>query len=109
MSRTIAISFITATRVICFGTPESPTGLALPDGQFVQATRQTWHRAQTLIAALAALGVKPGDVRYVAISHIHPDHVGNVEEFPDATLVIQKAEWDYAMTLPQKPFSPEHK
>jgi glyoxylase-like metal-dependent hydrolase (beta-lactamase superfamily II) len=33
----------------------------------------------------------------------------SVEEFPDATLVIQKAEWDYAMTLPQKPFSPEHK
>ena len=83
--------------------------MALPDGQFVQATRQTWHRGQTLVAALAALGVKPGDVRYVAISHIHPDHVGNVEEFPDATLVIQKAEWDYAMTLPQKPFSTEHK
>jgi len=82
---------------------------ALPDGQFVQATRQTWHRAQTLMAALAALSVQPRDVRYVAISHIHPDHVGNVEEFPDATLVIQKAEWDYAMTLPQKPFSPEHK
>ena len=82
---------------------------ALPDGQFVQATRQTWHRGQTLIAALAALGVKPGDVRYVAISHFHPDHTGNVDELPDATVIIQKAEWDHAMALPQKPFSPEHK
>jgi Metallo-beta-lactamase superfamily len=45
---------------------------ALPDGQLVRATRQTWHRGQTLIAALSALGVKPGDVRYVAISHFHP-------------------------------------
>jgi N-acyl homoserine lactone hydrolase len=82
---------------------------ALPDGQYVQATRQTWHRTQTLVAALAALGVKPADVHYVAISHFHPDHTGNVDAFPDATVIIQKAEWDYAMALPQKPFSPEHK
>src|SRR5580704_13862103 len=82
---------------------------ALPDGQNVPATRQTWHRSQTLLASLAALGVKPADVRYVAISHFHPDHTGNVDEFPDATVIIQKAEWEYAMALPQKPFSSEHK
>jgi N-acyl homoserine lactone hydrolase len=82
---------------------------ALPEGQYVPPTRQTWHRGQTLLASLAALGVKPADVRYVAISHFHPDHTGNVDEFPDATVIIQKAEWDYAMALPQKPFSPEHK
>jgi N-acyl homoserine lactone hydrolase len=81
---------------------------ALPDGQFVPATRQTWHRTQTLVAALAGVGVKPADVRYVALSHFHPDHTGNVEEFPDATVIMQKAEWDYAMALPQKPFSPDH-
>lgn len=40
---------------------------------------------------------------------MHPDHSGNVDEFPDATVVIQKAEWDYAATFPQKPFAPEHK
>lgn len=82
---------------------------SLPDGQRVQATGQTWHRTQTLLAALAALDVKPADVRYVAVSHVHPDHVGNVDQFPQATLVIQKAEWDYALKLPLKPFSTEHR
>jgi N-acyl homoserine lactone hydrolase len=82
---------------------------ALPEGQTVAAIGQTWHRSQTLVTALAALGIKPADVRYVAISHFHPDHTGNVDEFPDATVIIQKAEWDYAMALPQKPFRPEHK
>jgi glyoxylase-like metal-dependent hydrolase (beta-lactamase superfamily II) len=82
---------------------------ALPDGQHVSATGQTWHRAQTLVAALAALGLAPADIRFIAISHFHPDHTGNVEEFPDATVIMQKAEWDYAIKLPQKPFSPEHK
>jgi N-acyl homoserine lactone hydrolase len=82
---------------------------ALPEGRAVPALDQTWHRDKTLAAALAALGVKPADMHYVVVSHVHPDHVGNVELFPDATLIIQKAEWDYAMTLPQKPFSPQHK
>jgi N-acyl homoserine lactone hydrolase len=83
--------------------------VALPEGRTVPALGQTWHRTQTLAAALAALGVKPADVRYVAISHVHPDHVGNVAEFPDATLIIQKAEWEYGLKLPLKPFTPEHK
>jgi N-acyl homoserine lactone hydrolase len=82
---------------------------ALPEGQSVPALRQTWHRNQTLVAALAALGVKPADVHYVAISHVHPDHVGNVEEFPDATLIMQKAEREFGLKLPLKPFNPPQK
>src|SRR5215831_9052716 len=80
----------------------------VPGGQYVQATGQTWHRTQTLLAALAALGIKPADVHYIAISHVHPDHVGNVELFSESTLIIQKAEWDYGLKLPVKPFRPEH-
>jgi glyoxylase-like metal-dependent hydrolase (beta-lactamase superfamily II) len=82
---------------------------ALPQGQAVPPLRQTWYRNTTLVAALAAIGVKPADVRYVAISHIHPDHVGNVEAFPDSTLIMQRREWDAAMASPQKPISPGHK
>ena len=82
---------------------------SLPNGQTVPALGQTWHRTQTLLAALAGLGVTPADVRYVAISHSHPDHTGNVDEFPDAIVTLQKAERDYAMALPQTPFNPEHK
>ncbi len=82
---------------------------AVPEGVTVQALGQTWHRTETLLAALGALGVKPGDVRYVALSHVHPDHSGNVDEFPGATVIIQKAEWEHMQTLPQKPFSLDHK
>jgi N-acyl homoserine lactone hydrolase len=82
---------------------------ALPEGLTVAPLRQTWRRSQTLISTLDGLGVAPKDVRYVAISHVHPDHVGNLDEFPDATAIMQKKEWDFAMTLAQKPFNPEHK
>ncbi len=82
--------------------------IAVPDGVTVPALGQTWHRNQTLVAALAALNVKPADIHYVAVSHAHPDHVGNVEEFPDATLIIQKAEVEFGQKQP-RPFNPKNK
>jgi glyoxylase-like metal-dependent hydrolase (beta-lactamase superfamily II) len=68
-----------------------------------------WRRSKTLAAQLAAIGVQPSDIRYVGISHTHGDHVGNVELFPAATVLIQKAEYDWAFASPTKPFSPDHK
>lgn len=82
---------------------------AVPDGVPTPALKQTWHRTQTLAAALGALNVKPEEIRYVAVSHVHPDHVGNVGEFPDATLIIQKAEHEYGLKLPLNPFNPKNK
>jgi N-acyl homoserine lactone hydrolase len=83
---------------------------SLPDGLFVRPLNETWHRTQTLIAALAALGLKPDDIRYIGISHAHQDHTGNVEEFPNATVIVQRAEWEAAKTQRLSfSFNPEHK
>ena len=38
-----------------------------------------WRRPKTLAAQLDQLGVKPSDIKYVAVSHTHPDHIGNVD------------------------------
>ena len=76
-----------------FGAPPSSSG-PIP-----------WQRSKTLIDQLAALGVKPADLRYVAVSHTHPDHVGNVDLFPTVTLLIQKAEFDYAMAQKTPPWT----
>lgn len=56
----------------------------------------TATRAKKLAAQLAELGIKPDDIAYVAVSHTHGDHVGNVDMFPKSTLLIQKAEIDFA-------------
>ncbi|SFB67937.1 Metallo-beta-lactamase superfamily protein [Halobiforma haloterrestris] len=45
---------------------------------------------------LAALGYEPGDVDYVVLSHLHVDHAGNVDAFPEAEIVVQKPELRYA-------------
>jgi N-acyl homoserine lactone hydrolase len=41
---------------------------------------------------LAKIGLKPDDIKYVVVSHLHLDHGGNVAKFPSSTLVVQKDE-----------------
>ena len=47
-------------------------------------------RPKTLAGQLDELGVKPADIKAMAISHTHPDHIGNVELFPQVMLYVQK-------------------
>jgi N-acyl homoserine lactone hydrolase len=63
----------------------------------------TATRAKTLAAQLAEIGVKPSAIRFVAVSHTHADHVGNVDLLPESTLLIQKAELDWAVAPGKRP------
>ncbi len=47
---------------------------------------------KTITGQLAAIGLKPSDIAYVALSHTHGDHVGNVSLFPTSTVLMQRAE-----------------
>jgi N-acyl homoserine lactone hydrolase len=67
-----------------------------------------WRRTKTLAAQLAGVGVQPADIRYVGISHTHADHIGNVDLFPTAIVLIQKAEYEWAFAGDKKPFSASH-
>jgi glyoxylase-like metal-dependent hydrolase (beta-lactamase superfamily II) len=50
-----------------------------------------------MAAQLAKIGLKPSDIKYVAVGHMHLDHGGNVSQFPNATFIVQddemKAAW----------------
>jgi glyoxylase-like metal-dependent hydrolase (beta-lactamase superfamily II) len=48
----------------------------------------------SIVDQLAQLNIKPDQVRFVGISHYHPDHTGQVGSFPQATLLIGKGDWD---------------
>ena len=43
-------------------------------------------------AQLDKIGVKPSDINYVILGHMHLDHAGNVGKFPTATVVYQRDE-----------------
>ena len=82
---------------------------AMPNGQAPADPRAThWRRPKTLAAQLEQLGVKPADVKGMAVSHTHPDHTGNVEMFPQAMLYVQKAEYEWPGANNAPRFKPEH-
>ncbi|MCK1653510.1 N-acyl homoserine lactonase family protein [Bradyrhizobium sp. 149] len=80
-----------------------PNGLTPADPKAV-----TWRRPKTLAAQLEQLSLKPDDVKMMAVSHTHPDHTGNVELFPQATLFVQKAEYDWPGANNELRFKPSH-
>lgn len=55
---------------------------------------------QDLVAGLARHGVTPDDVDVVVLTHLHFDHVGNNELFPNATFIVQADELPQATHPP---------
>lgn len=56
-----------------------------------------------LVAGLKARGLKPADVPRVFLSHLHIDHVMNIDLFPFSTQVlVSRADWDYVAAPNEK-------
>jgi N-acyl homoserine lactone hydrolase len=73
------------------GVPESTLGD--PRGWSTLPKLIVYHLDKSLSDQLAEIGLKPSDIGRVAISHTHGDHIGNMALFPDATIVMQRAEY----------------
>jgi N-acyl homoserine lactone hydrolase len=54
-----------------------------------------YHLDRSIKDQLARIGLQTTDIGRVAISHTHGDHIGNVSLFPDATILMQRAEHDW--------------
>lgn len=54
----------------------------------------------SLADQLKKIGLTPKDIKFVGISHAHLDHVGNLSLFPNATFIMQQAEYDYIEKKP---------
>src|SRR5215510_8790786 len=63
---------------------------------------QNWQPARTV---LAECNVAPEDVSTIFLTHAHFDHMGNIEDFPNATFYIQERElskWVWSMSLERR-------
>ena len=55
-----------------------------------------FEEADLLVNRLDALGLRPDDVSIVVLSHLHYDHAGGADLFPQSELCVQKDEYAYA-------------
>jgi N-acyl homoserine lactone hydrolase len=78
----------------------------IPDADFKSdgslVTQGLASATRQLKPQLAAIGYRPSNVTYFALSHYHADHTANANEFAGATWIVQKAERD-AMFAPKAP------
>jgi glyoxylase-like metal-dependent hydrolase (beta-lactamase superfamily II) len=56
-----------------------------------------FHAGEEISARLEALGRDPGKIDLVINSHFHFDHCGGNALVPNATMVVQRREWDCGM------------
>lgn len=54
---------------------------------------------QNLLLRLKEKGYKPEDIRMVVASHLHEDHAGGLEFFPNATTLVHEDEYRCVMAL----------
>jgi len=75
------------------GVPE--TALNDPNGWSTLPKLIVYHLDRSLTEQLGGINLKPADIGCVVISHTHGDHIGNMGLFPNATVVMQRAEYSW--------------
>lgn len=75
------------------GVPEAT--LNDPKGWSTLPQLIVYHLDKSISGQLSAIGLRPDDIEYVAISHTHGDHIGNVALFPHASVLIQRVEYEW--------------
>lgn len=57
-------------------------------------TGNRFNHVESVPAVLAKLGYTPADVDTVVLTHLHFDHAGNFDVFPNAEVFVQKREYE---------------
>jgi glyoxylase-like metal-dependent hydrolase (beta-lactamase superfamily II) len=89
----IAYLIVHPRGTLMFDTGGIPDSAFKPGGGPV--TEGIMSATKPLKPQLAAIGYKPSDIRFLALSHYHSDHTANANDFAGATWIVQKAERDF--------------
>lgn len=57
---------------------------------------------RTLTGLLRERGIEPGEIEYVAVSHSHFDHIGQIDQFDNATWLVNEAEYSYMFSTDEE-------
>ncbi|MFC4061198.1 MBL fold metallo-hydrolase [Planomonospora corallina] len=72
------------------------TGFALGEDRlepfFLRTSRPRLDPAESAVRQVEGLGLDPGDVRHIVLTHLDPDHAGGLRDFPHARVHLHAAE-----------------
>ena len=52
------------------------------------------QKQDSLAYKLKSTNIRPEDINYVILSHMHPDHIGGLKDFPSAKIVVSNAVYE---------------
>ncbi|BCU66909.1 N-acyl homoserine lactonase AttM [Sulfolobales archaeon HS-7] len=88
--------------VVLFDTGISPLAMKTHAPGLMEAFPITKFNDDNFIERqLANIGLVPGDISFIVISHLHLDHIGQAAIFKDykVPIVVQKRELEYALSM----------
>jgi N-acyl homoserine lactone hydrolase len=65
----------------------------------IRAFREWVEPEDEIGPQLERLGIRPGDVRRVVMTHLHTDHAGGLHHFPDTEILVTRTELEFASGL----------
>ena len=64
--------------------------------KLTRTVRPVFREEELAHHAIQTLGVQLENIHFIILSHLHHDHAGEICQFPNATVIVQQAEYDYA-------------
>lgn len=61
----------------------------------VRSVKPVFSEKELAHHAIRQVGVAPEEIDFIIVSHLHHDHAGELGQFPNATILVQQAEYDY--------------
>jgi len=65
----------------------------------VRAFREWVEPEEEIGPQLERLGIRPGDIRSVVLTHLHTDHAGGLHHFPESEILVPRTELAFAEGL----------
>lgn len=78
------------------GTKETIVVDAGSNNKYSARLGYSYQEIQTLDSALGKLGLSPGDIDLVILTHLHHDHVARASRFSKARFLVQRDELEFA-------------
>jgi len=70
-----------------------------PFSVYAKVTPVSLEKNESLKHQLRQRGIRPNEIKYILLTHFHGDHVSGLKDFPNATIICSRKDYEYMKSL----------